>query len=188
MFFGGVEVDETYMGGRRKNMSNARHKALEGTGRDAVGKVAIVGAKDRATRRVAARVARGTDKLALQDIVAKHSAPGTKVFTDDASAHEGIPFDHAIVKHSLSEYVKGDVHTNGIESLWSMLKRAHKGTFHKMSAKHLDRYVTEFEGRHNMREHDTIDQMGSDVLGMNGKRLRYDDLIAPNGFESAARR
>ena len=81
------------------------------------------------------------------------------------------------MKHSLSQYVKGDVHTNGIESLWSMLKRAHKGTFHKISPKHLDRYVQEFAGRHNLREQDTIDQMAAISDGMTGKRLTYKDLI-----------
>ena len=57
--------------------------------------------------------------------------------SDDAAAYKGIPFDHASVRHSVGEFVDGMVHTNGIESFWSMLKRAHKGVYHKMSAKHL---------------------------------------------------
>ena len=69
-------------------------------------------------------------------------------------------------------------HTNGIESFWSMLKRAHKGTFHKISPKHLQRYVNEFSGRHNVREADTLRQMESVVIGLVGKRLMYRDLIA----------
>ena len=69
------------------------------------------------------------------------------------------------------------VHTQGIESFWSMLKRAHKGTFHKLSPKHLDRYVQEFAGRHNMRELDTLDQMASIAKNMEGKRLRYRELV-----------
>lgn len=68
-----------------------------------------------------------------------------------------------------------------------MLKRGHVGTFHKMSPKHLDRYVTEFTGRHNMRQQDTKDQMGTVILGMEHKRLRYSDLIADNGLPSGAR-
>ena len=186
-FSGPVEVDETYMGGRRKNMSNARRKAREGTGRGAVGKTAVVGVKDRATKRVAARVVRSTDKSTLQGFVAEHAASGATVYSDDASAYEGMPFDHATVKHALSEYVKGDVHTNGIESLWSMLKRAHKGTFHKFSAKHLDRYVQEFAGRHNDRESDTLDQMAHVVQGLMGKSLPYQELKAFNGLSSGAR-
>ena len=84
-------------------------------------------------------------------------------------------------------HLVGDAHTNGIESLWSMLKRAHKGTFHKLSPKHLDRYVQEFAGRHNLRDEDTIDIMGAVATGMRGKRLRYRKLIAPNGLSSGAR-
>ena len=187
LFSGPVEVDETYMGGRRANMSNARRKELEGTGRGAVGKTAVVGVKDRATKQVAARVVRSTDKPTLQGFVCEHTAPGATVYSDDAGAYEGLPFDHATVKHALSEYVKGDVHTNGIESLWSMLKRAHKGTFHKLSPKHLDRYVQEFAGRHNLRDEDTIDIMGAVASGMEGKRLTYEMLTAPNGLPSGAR-
>ena len=107
-----------------------------------------------------------------------HAAPSATVYSDDATAYESLPFDHATVKHSLSEYVKGDVHTNGIESLWSMLKRAHKGTFHKLSPKHLDRYVQEFAGRHNIREQDTIEQVAIISDGMVGKRLMYKELVA----------
>ena len=184
-FAGPVEVDETYMGGKRRNMSNSQRKEL--TGRGPAGKTAVVGAKDRATKHVAAKVVASTDKETLQGFVKNHAAKSAKVYTDEAKAYKTLPFSHDSVKHSLQEYVKGEVHTNGIESLWSMLKRAHKGTFHKLSPKHLDRYVQEFAGRHNIRESDTIDQMASIAGGMNGKRLTYKALIADNGFSSGAR-
>ena len=187
VFAGPVEVDETYFGGRRANMSNAKRKELAGTGRGAAGKTAVIGAKDRETNQVAAKVIERTDGQTLQSFVRDHAAPGATVYSDDASAYESIPFDHATVKHSLSEYVDGDVHTNGIESLWSMMKRAHKGTFHKLSPKHLDRYVQEFAARHNLREADTIDIMGAIADGGSGKRLRYRELIADNGLSSGAR-
>ena len=74
------------------------------------------------------------------------------------------------MRHSVGEYVRGEIHTNGIESFWYMLKRAHKGTFHRLSPKHLQRYVNEFAGRHNIRDRDTIDQMHSIVAGLVGKR------------------
>ena len=93
---------------------------------------------------------------------------------------------HAITKHSVKEYVRGQVHAQCIESFWAMLKRGHKGTYHKMSNKHLQRYVDEFVGRDNLRTLDTDHQMGSLVGSMEGKRLRYADLIAPNGLESGA--
>ena len=91
------------------------------------------------------------------------------------------------MKHSVGEYVRGQAHTNGVESFWSMLKCGYYGTFHKLSPKHLDRYVQEFAGRHNLRERDTIDMMGAVVLGMDGKRLKYEELIRDNGLDSGAR-
>ena len=95
--------------------------------------------------------------------------------------------DHESVNHTVGEYVKGQAHTNGIESFWAVLKRAHKGTFHKLSPKHLQRYVDEFAGRHNIRDLDTIEQMRSMARSMEGGRLRYQDLTAPNGLDSGAR-
>lgn len=186
-FDGPVEVDETYFGGRRKNMSNAKRKELRGTGRGAVGKTAVVGAKDRETKQVTAKVVTETDKATLQGFVVDTSAPGAVVYTDDASAYAGLPRDHATVKHSVSEYVDGMVHTNGIESFWSMLKRAHKGTFHKISPKHLQRYVSEFAGKHNVRNSDTLAQMRHTVARLVGRNLLYSDLVADNGFSSCAR-
>ena len=176
MFGGPIEIDETYMGGSRKSMPKAKRKALKGRG--PAGKTAIVGAKDRATNAVSAKVVENTNAKTLHKFVADNAADGATVYTDDASAYKGIPFDHESVRHSVGEYVNGMAHTNGIESFWSMLKRAHKGTFHKLSPKHLDRYVGEFVGRHNIRRSDTIDQMQAMVKGLEGKRLRYEDLVA----------
>ena len=187
LFGGPVEVDETYIGGKRANMSNAKRKELAGTGRGSVGKVAIVGAKDRASNRVVAKVVTSTDKPTLQGFVVEHTAPGATVYSDEASAYEGIPFEHESVKHSVAEYVRGMAHTNGVESFWSMLKRAHKGTFHKMSPKHLDRYVQEFVGKHNIRDMNTAAQMAAVAGGLIGKRLMYSQLIADNGLPSGAR-
>ena len=68
-----------------------------------------------------------------------------------------------------------------------MLKRAHKGTFHKMSPKHLARYVQEFEAKHNLRERDTLDIIGAVLTGMDRKRSKYASLVAPNGLASGAR-
>ncbi len=82
-----------------------------------------------------------------------------------------------MVRHSAKEYVNGMAHTNGIESFWSMLKRGYYGTYHHMSAKHLDRYVNEFAGRHNQRPLDTAVQMEGMARGLMNKRLRYKDLV-----------
>ena len=184
LFSGPVEVDETYFGGKRKNMP--KHKREELTGRGAVGKTAVVGAKDRETNQVAATVIQSTDADTLEGFVKDHADCGATVYTDDATAYETLPFEHDTVQHSLSEYVKGDGHTNGIESLWSLLKRAHTSTFHKLSPKHLDRYVQEFAGRHNMRNLDTINQIKGVRRGMEGKRLTYKALIRGNGLNSGA--
>ena len=185
-FDGPVEFDETYFGGKRRNMSNAQRKELAGTGRGAVGKVAVVGAKDRATNKVAAQVVEATDRETLHDFVAENAEPDAVVYTDDAAAYEGIPNPHQSVKHSVSEYVNGMAHTNGIESFWSMLKRAHKGTFHKISPKHLDRYVQEFAGKHNIRDSGTLVQMRDTVARLVGRNLLYRDLIADNGLSSGS--
>ena len=117
----------------------------------------------------------------LSDTVTLHEENGPKVYTDGAPAYRGIS-NHDWVEHGVGEYVRGQVHTNGIESFWSMLKRGYVGIYHKMSPKHLDRYVAEFVGRHNIREQDTVAQMTEIVFGMEQKRLRYDDLTADNGL------
>ena len=183
---GPVEVDETYMGGRRKNMSKAKRKTL--TGRGAVGKTAVVGVKDRESGEVRAEVIRRTDAPTLRGFVRQHAEPGATLYTDEATAYGGMPeFDHRPVNHSVGEYVRGQAHINGMESFWSMLKRAHKGTFHKISPKHLQRYVSEFEGKHNHRESGTLVQMRDTVARLVGRNLLYRDLIADNGLSSGAR-
>ena len=94
---------------------------------------------------------------------------------------------HEAVCHSVGEYVRGAVHTNGIESFWAILKRAHKGVYHKMSPKHLDRYARGFAGKHNCRGMDALGRMRHVAARLRGRRLTYRALIAPNGLPSGAR-
>ena len=175
------------MDGKRKNMSNAKRREFADTGRGAVGKTAIVGVRDRATNQVRAKVVGSTDKATLQGFVVENTAPDTIVYSDEVAAYAGLPKEHETVKHSVSEYVREQAHVNGVESFWAMLQRAHTGTFHKMSPKHLDRYVQEFAGKKNFRESDTLDQMRATVLGLVGHSLPYRRLIADNGLPSGAR-
>ena len=135
------------------------------------------GPRTRATKQVVAEPVSQTDKATLQGFVADTAAPGAAVYTDEHPAYRGLP-NHQAVKHSVKEYVRGQVSTQGIDSFWSMVKRGYVGTFHHYSPKHLHRYINEFSGRHNVRPQDTADQLAAMAGGFVGKRLRYQDLIA----------
>ena len=174
LFGGPVEVDETYMGGKRRNMHRSKRREFDGRGPH--GKTAVVGIKDRETNQVSAEVIENTRAHTLTGFINRNIKPWTPIYTDDATAYYDLP-NHESVKHSVGEYVRKQVHTQGVESFWAVLKRAHKGTFHRLSPKHLQRYIDEFVGRHNMRPLDTLKQMGEIARRMERAQLRYRDLV-----------
>ena len=171
---GTVEVDETFIGGKEKN----KHEDKRSHTRGPSGKAVVVGMKDRETNKVIAKPVSERSKEEIHGLIGENVSPGAKVYTDDHRSYIGLPYDHESVNHSVGEYVREQAHTNGIESFWAMLKRGYDGTYHKMSEKHLGCYVTEFAGRHNVRELDTIDQMKFVAKGFIGKKLPYKVLAA----------
>ena len=186
-FDGPIEIDESHFGGRRAAMSNAKRRE-KSSAQVMMEKTVVMGIKDRASNHVAAKVIESATNATARDFIEDKASSETTVYSDESKIYKRLPNPHESVNHSVMEFVRGEIHTNGIESFWSMLKRAHKGVFHKMSPKHLNRYVQEFAGKHNVRDLDTAAQMSVIVASMIGRRLLYRDLIADNGLSNGSRR
>ena len=169
-----VEADETYIGGSDRT----RHKHKRSPGRGTTDKIPVAGLKERNTNRVHARVLPNTRQRTLKDFVERNTAENIILLTDQSAAYNTVNRRRISVNHSTGEYVRGMAHTNGLESFWAMLDRAYMGTFHKISRKHLHRYVGEFQGRHNRRPLDTDEQISTMARKAFGRRLRYKDLTA----------
>ena len=138
-----------------------------------------MGARERGGKTVAKPISNADGRTATE-FAAATVKPGTTVYTDESSIYNRLPFDHDAVNHSAKEYVRGAVHTNGIESVWAVLKRSIHGTWHHVSPKHLHRYVNEASMRLNAGDVriDTIARMDALVRAGGQAYPRYRDLVA----------
>lgn len=186
---GEIESDETFVGGKAKNMTAKRRAqfkiARETSMGDAalVNKTAVWGVLDREQRKVRATVVPKVNREALQTAVLDQVAPGSKIYTDEAKVYRSLPkeFTHEFVNH-VERYVNGRVHTNGLENFWSLLKRGLNGTYVAVEPFHLHRYLDEQMFRYNNRatkEEPKTDADRFDLVLRNlmGKRLTYRELI-----------
>jgi transposase-like protein len=174
---GQVEVDETFIGGKARNMHKwVRDEKITGTG--GKDKTIVVGVLQRGGK-VKAQVFHSRKKKDLQELVRQHVSVGAEVFTDALKSYEGLDpeFIHQVVDHAV-EYVKDHVHTNGLENFWSLLKRTLKGTYVSVEPFHLFRYLDEQSFRYNERKdlHGDNGRFRKMARGCVGKRLTYKEV------------
>lgn len=173
---GEVEVDETFIGGKARNMHlSERKRRITGTGTK--DKTAVMGILERGGK-VRTKVVPNRKKRVLQDEVRKHVTAGTSLYSDALLSYEGLAADyaHQVVDHAV-QYVDGRVHTNGLENFWSLLKRGISGTYVSVEPFHLFRYLDEQTFRYNNRK-DMNDSQRFELAMSHvfGKRLTYDQL------------
>jgi transposase-like protein len=184
---GDVEVDETFIGGRARNMHAAKRKRLGiSQSRSMIGKVAVMGLLERHTKddggsRVRTQVIANRRKHQLEATVSDNVEAGSTLYTDALRSYDRMGqrgYVHHVIDHA-EEYADGQVHTNGLENYWSLLKRALKGTYVSIEPFHLFRYLDEQAFRFNNRKDmNDADRFSAAICGIVGRRLTYANLIA----------
>lgn len=182
---GKIEADETFIGGKARNMhKDVKARKITGTGgRD---KTAVMGILERGGK-VRTKVVDNTKKKTLQSEIREHVMAGSAIFTDALKSYEGLDeFEHQVVDHAV-EYVRGEVHTNGLENFWSLLKRGLSGTYVSVEPYHLFRYLDEQAFRFNHRKgFNDGERFDVAVRQIVGKRLTWDHLTGKNSGEHSA--
>jgi transposase-like protein len=186
---GPVEVDETFVGGKLKNMHKEQKVRYEKRG-GSHGKTIVMGILDRELRQVRASVVPNVKRDTLQKEIMREVKYGSAVYTDEHVGYDNLHhrFVHEIVNHS-EQYVRGQVHTNGIENFWSLLKRTLAGTYVAVEPYHLERYIDEQVFRFNNRatKGNPLDDSDRFILAVSqivGKRLTYAELTGKVGETS----
>jgi transposase-like protein len=189
---GEIEVDETYIGGKARNMHAKKRKRL-GMSQKAsmVGKVAVMGLLERHGKNghstIRTTVIAGRKRHQLREPIDQHITPGATIHTDAFTAYKGLEADyvHNVIDHA-EKYVDGNIHTNGCENFWSLLKRAIKGTYVAIEPFHLFRYLDEECFRFNNRTLTDAERFAHAAAAIVGKRLTYKALIGKDMLESRA--
>jgi transposase-like protein len=185
---GQVESDETYIGGKARNMHKYK-KEQSIKGRGTAGKAIVMGILERhgpdTISKVRAKVIKNIATKTIHDEVKKAVEPKSQLFTDELSSYVGLEkeYAHQVINH-MEAYVKGNVHTNGIENFWSLLKRTIRGTYVSVEPFHLFRYVDEQSFRFNKRDDDNAGRFAEVVGGIVGKRVTYKKLTGKDQADS----
>lgn len=170
-----VEVDETFIGGKARNMHKARRRRVI-TGTGGKDKAIVMGMLERGGK-VRTFVMDNRRRKAVQEQVRQHVEAGSAIFSDELKSYDGLSADyqHAIIDHAV-QYVDGNVHTNAMENSWSLLKRGLHGTYISVEPFHLFRYLDEQACRYNHRKMTDAERFDLAVRQIVGKRLTYKEL------------
>jgi transposase-like protein len=175
---GEFEVDESFIGGSARFMHKDKKAKITGTGGTGGGKAVVMGLLDRKTKKVRLRHVADTSGPTLQGVVREYVQGGSYIFSDAWRSYNGLSADyvHQVIDHAES-YVEGNVHTNGIENFWALLKRCLKGTYIAVEPFHLFRYLDEEAFRFNERKEDDATRFVKVASSIVGRRLTYEKLI-----------